>query len=99
VSQRIKCPVNHLRPLTTQPRSGEVSFLRIAFASMSAPVDHRKLPRNKLTAGRFIGIDDDIMSRLIERDAREHADSRSMAERWLGDPPPERSVLAQRDRR
>jgi hypothetical protein len=39
------------------------------------------------------------MSRLIERDAREQADSRSMAERWLGDPPPERSVLAQRDRR
>jgi|SoiMethySBSTD1v2_1073268.scaffolds.fasta_scaffold09658_13 hypothetical protein len=70
---------------------------------MSAPVDHRKLPRNKLTAGRFIGIDrvspDDIMSRLIERDAREQADSRSMAARWLGDPPPERSALAQRDRR
>ena len=70
---------------------------------MSAPVDHRKLPRNKLTAGRFIGIDrvspDDIMSRLVERDAREQADSRSVAERWLGDPPPERSALAQQDRR
>ena len=70
---------------------------------MSAPVDHRKLPRNKLTAGRFIGIDrvspDDVVHRLIERDAREQADSRSMVERWLGDPPPGRSALAQRARR
>jgi hypothetical protein len=37
---------------------------------MSAPVDHRKLPRNKLTAGRFIGIDDDIMSSSAMRVSR-----------------------------
>jgi hypothetical protein len=37
---------------------------------------------------------DDIKQRLIEAEARERADSRTDAERWLGDPPAERSALA-----
>ena len=39
---------------------------------------------------------DDVVTRLRERDARLAADVRTEAERWLGDPPPERSALAQR---
>ena len=39
---------------------------------------------------------DDIKARLIEVRARELADNRTEAQRWLGDPPPERSALAQR---
>jgi hypothetical protein len=34
--------------------------------------------------------------RLAEREAREAADTRTEAERWLGDPPPSRSALAAR---
>jgi hypothetical protein len=66
---------------------------------MSALVDHRKLPRNRMTAGKFIGIDrvspDDVVHRLIDRDAREQTDTRTAVQRWLGDPPPGRSALAQ----
>jgi hypothetical protein len=32
--------------------------------------------------------------RLAEREAREAADTRTEAQRWLGDPPPSRSALA-----
>jgi hypothetical protein len=56
-----------------------------------------------MTAGKFIGIDrvsfDDVVHRLIDRDAREQTDTRTAVQRWLGDPPPGRSALAQRDRR
>jgi hypothetical protein len=37
-----------------------------------------------------------LRDRVREREAREQADNRSPAEVWLGDPPPERSALAQR---
>ena len=36
----------------------------------------------------------DVKVRLEERDRREAADTRTEAERWLGDPPPSRSALA-----
>jgi hypothetical protein len=35
----------------------------------------------------------------IERDRLAALDNRTEAQRWLGDPPPHRSALAQRDRR
>jgi hypothetical protein len=38
----------------------------------------------------------DIQLRMIERDRLAAADTRTEAERWLGDPPPGRSALAQR---
>jgi hypothetical protein len=41
---------------------------------------------------------DDILARLMDKDQREAADNRTAAERWLGDPPPGRSALAQRMR-
>ena len=39
---------------------------------------------------------DDIKQRVIEAQQREAADDRTDAQRWLGDPPPGRSALAQR---
>jgi len=39
---------------------------------------------------------DDLKTRLLEAEAREAADTRTEAERWLGDPPAERSALAQK---
>jgi hypothetical protein len=39
---------------------------------------------------------DDIKARMNEVAARESADTRTEAQRWLGDPPLGRSALAQR---
>jgi hypothetical protein len=39
-----------------------------------------------------------VRSLEIERDRLAAADNRTAAERWLGDPPPGRSALAQRMR-
>jgi hypothetical protein len=39
---------------------------------------------------------DDVLHLIQDRDARERADTRTDAQRWLGDPPPDRSALAQR---
>jgi hypothetical protein len=36
----------------------------------------------------------DVKIRLEERDRREATDTRTEAQRWLGDPPPGRSALA-----
>jgi hypothetical protein len=56
--------------------------------------------KRKLTAAKFINVHrrvpHDVKFRLIERDARQRADTRTEAEKWLGDPPPGRSALAQR---
>ena len=40
---------------------------------------------------------DDIKARLQEAAARERTDTRTEAQRWLGDPPPEHSALAQKE--
>jgi hypothetical protein len=39
---------------------------------------------------------DDIRARLLLRDQLAAQDTRDAAARWLGDPPPHRSALAQR---
>ena len=55
--------------------------------------------QRKDTAATFIASDRntvprvDLQARLAERDARLAADTRTEAERWLGDPPPGRSAL------
>jgi hypothetical protein len=41
---------------------------------------------------------DDVRTLEIERDRLAALDNRTEAERWLGDPPPHRSALAQRAR-
>jgi hypothetical protein len=41
----------------------------------------------------------DLTSRLNEARARESADTRTEVQRWLGDPPRDRSALAQRESR
>jgi hypothetical protein len=56
--------------------------------------------RRKLTAGKFIAVDrrvgaTEAKARLQERDARIAADDRTEVERFLGDPPRDRSALAQ----
>jgi hypothetical protein len=61
------------------------------------------MAKRKLTAAVFVDVDRrvapaDLKVRLAERDQREAADTRTEAQRWLGDPPRERSALAQRGR-
>jgi hypothetical protein len=56
--------------------------------------------QRKLTAAVFVGLAgrvdaDEARQRFAERDAREAADTRTAAQRWLGDPPLGRSALAQ----
>jgi hypothetical protein len=41
---------------------------------------------------------DDVLKLIQERDRLAAADTRTEAEKWLGDPPPSRSALAQRNR-
>jgi hypothetical protein len=41
---------------------------------------------------------DDVLKLIQERDRLAAADTRTEAQRWLGDPPPGRSALAQRPR-
>jgi hypothetical protein len=40
---------------------------------------------------------DDVKFRMMEVERQKALDTRTEAERWLGDPPPERSALAQRN--
>jgi hypothetical protein len=51
---------------------------------MAKPNNLSKVPQRQYSP-------DDIKSRLLEAAAR---DTRTEAEKWLGDPPPERSALA-----
>jgi hypothetical protein len=60
-------------------------------------------PRKPSLASELIGLHsrpginpDVLRSRLQDRDQREAGDTRTEAQRWLGDPPPDRSALAQR---
>jgi hypothetical protein len=60
-------------------------------------------PRKTSVAAELIGlgghhpIDPVVLgSRLQERDERQAADTRTEAQRWLGDPPADRSALANR---
>jgi len=62
------------------------------------------MPKRKVTAasayvrGEYGRVSaDDFRTRSEERDAREAADNRTEAERFLGDPPANRSALASRD--
>jgi len=41
---------------------------------------------------------DDVRMRFMEAAARERADTRTDAQKWLNDPPPGRSALAQRQK-
>jgi hypothetical protein len=58
--------------------------------------------RNRLTPATFIAANrwrvtpQDVARRFAERDQRIAADSRTEAQKYLGDPPPWRSALAQR---
>jgi hypothetical protein len=55
--------------------------------------------KRKITASTFIGLtgttNTDAKKLLAERDARALLDNRTPAQRWLNDPPPDRSALHQ----
>jgi hypothetical protein len=57
------------------------------------------MPRNR-GASQFIGLNrhrvtaSDLKNRLAERDRRQLTDNRTPAEKYLGDPSPDRSALA-----
>jgi hypothetical protein len=62
-------------------------------------MESRKARKYTKGAAPFIGIGRpvpaaDLKIRLEERDRRLAADTRTEAEKWLGDPPVDRSVLA-----
>jgi hypothetical protein len=58
--------------------------------------------RNRLSPATFIDANrwrvtpQDVARRFAERDQRIALDTRTEAEKYLGDPPPDRSALAQR---
>ena len=59
--------------------------------------------KRKNTAAVILGhagrVDpEEVRLRLAERDAREANDNRTPAQRWLGDPPADRSALARAQR-
>ena len=79
------------RPLLTM-RSGLIS----------AAMSESPKPRQPSAASAMIGlgghkrIDPDVLrSRVQEREQRAASDTRTEAARWLGDPPPSQSALAQ----
>jgi hypothetical protein len=49
------------------------------------------------TPGRKPVSPDDVLHLMQERDRQATLDTRTDAQRWLGDPPPYRSALAQRN--
>jgi hypothetical protein len=59
-------------------------------------------PKQTSLASQLIGFAgchrdlDAIKARLAERDQRQATDTRTEAQRWLGDPPADRSALANR---
>jgi hypothetical protein len=66
---------------------------------MSSHRHHRPSPHLQLTKVPHSSVSpDDIKSRMLERDRLAALDTRTDAQRWLGDLPPERSALARRNK-
>jgi hypothetical protein len=76
-----------------------------AFTQYRIPLDFPAMsPRGTKQRPSFTKVapsisPDDVLKLIQERDQGIASDTRTAAERWLGDPPPHRSALAQRDRR
>jgi hypothetical protein len=80
--------------------------LRTALARFAGPVTFPAMPKRKYERGAaaFVPAErrvsaDDAKARLTERDRRQASDTRTEAQRWLNDPPPDRSALAARNPR
>jgi hypothetical protein len=71
------------------------SATRVFSPAMSAP-GQRQRPTFHIVSDYKRISPDDVLRLIQEREARERADTRTEAQRWLGDPPPDRSALAQR---
>jgi len=68
---------------------------------MVAPVGkrgHKQRPTSHVVMRDHRVSPDDVKARINEARERERADTRTAAQVWLGDPPPDRSALAQRVR-
>jgi hypothetical protein len=68
------------------------------FAAMPTGKRRRKtwLPASQFVKAEYRVSDDDYRARLQELEQRDRADNRTPAQRWLGDPDPTRSALANR---
>ena len=69
---------------------------------ISPPMQPQKMPRQRTDL--YVGGERRVsvterMARIAERDERLAADTRTDAQRWLGDPPANRSALARREAR
>jgi len=62
-----------------------------------SPPGYRQKPTFTKIEPRYVSPDD-VKARLLEAQARQRADTRTEAQRWLNDPPPGRSALAQRQK-
>jgi hypothetical protein len=65
------------------------------FPAMSLP-GKRQRPTFHIVSDYKRISPDDALRLIKDREARERSDTRTEAQRWLGDPPPGRSALAQR---
>ena len=65
--------------------------------AMSPPGSRQKPTVSKIEPRR--APPSDVKARMLEAQERARADTRTEAQRWLGDPPRDRSALAQRVRR
>jgi hypothetical protein len=63
---------------------------------MTRRAKHHPAASEFIDANKWRVKPSDARQPLAERDARAAADSRTEPEKWLGDPPPGRSALAQR---
>jgi hypothetical protein len=69
-------------------------FFRIIFRRMVERRTYHR-PARHLALTKVLHVSpDDIKSRMLERDRLAAADTRTEAQRWLGDPPLDRSALA-----
>jgi hypothetical protein len=62
---------------------------------MSKPGQRQRTTFTKIEARAPISPDD-LKFKMLERDRLAAADTRTDEQRWLGDPPPHRSALAQK---
>ena len=96
IETRGRCRGNSFALIVYFRRPG---LLEMRINLISRQLEWRNMPR-KRGASQFIGLNrhrvsaTDLKSRLAERDRRQLADNRTAAEKYLGDPSPDRSALA-----
>src|SRR4029453_13261799 len=72
--------------------------LQIRHSGVCMANRNRLSPATFIDANRWRVTPQDVARRFAERDQRIAPDTRTEAQKYLGDPPPDRSALAQRTR-